>query len=439
MKKLSFQKIFCFLSILFIASCFAFYGSRFVKLYLQNRKVEIAEKNSLVKAIKENNENNEYFKSVNGENYFTDKTNNNYLLYSGILWRIIKVNGDNSLTIISDKAVSSLAYSKDLKFNESYIFNWLNKSDKEYSGILETSVNNIDEYLQKTTSCTDSLDELSNNPCKDVNSNNYFTLLSVVDYLNIGSKDSYLANDEYFYLSNTNTEGKIWYVDDEGKASLSTGNDILGIRPVATIKTNVDYVSGDGTKDKPYTIEKENGLFGSYVKLGNDIWRVYKVNEEDVRLMLNDYIKINNGTLKHRYSYNNSYHNDTVNGSVAYYLNHNYLDSLSYKDKIKEVTWSNGYYNSSIKYDYTYSLKNTIESKIALLSVGDIILTPELNNYFTMTGAADRSSQIYIINENKKIYTRQVTTELNVVPVISIEKKLLTKGNGTSDSPFEME
>ena len=68
------------------------------------------------------------------------------------------------------------------------------------------------------------------------------TLLSVVDYLNIGSKDSYLVDGEYFYLSNNNSEGKIWYVDDEGKASLGTGNDILGIRPVTNIKGNITSI-----------------------------------------------------------------------------------------------------------------------------------------------------------------------------------------------------
>ena len=439
MKKLSFQKIFCFISILFILSCCIFYGTRFMKLYLQNRKVEIAEKNSLVKVLKENNQNNEYFKAVNGENYFTDKTDNNYLLYSGILWRIIKLNGDNSLMVISDKAVTSLAYAKGMPFGESHVFNWLNKSDKEYSGILEGSLNNVSDYLQKVVSCRDTLDELANNPCKDINSDNYFTLLSVTDYLNIGSKDSYLTNGEYFYLSNSNSEGKIWYVDDEGKASLNVGNDILGIRPVTNIKSNVDYVSGDGTKDKPYVIEKENGLFGSYVKLGNDMWRIYQVNDDDVRLMLNDYVKFNGSNLQYRYSGSSSYHNDTVYGSVAYYLNHDYLNSLSYKDKIKEVSWPNGYYNNSVKYDYGYALKGTIESKVALMSIGNIFLNPELNNYFTMTGTADRGSQVYLINENKKLYSRSVGSQVNVVPVISIEKKLLTKGAGTSDSPYEME
>ena len=437
MKKLSFQKIFCFISFLFILSCCIFFGTRFIKLYLANKKEEIIEKNSLVKVLKEDNQTNDDFKSVNGENYFTGKTESNYLLFSNILWRIIKINDDNSLTAISNNAITSLAYGKDLSIKESHSFNWLNKTDKEYSGILEKNLNT--EYLQKTISCNDKLDELSNNPCKDSNEDNYFSLLSVIDYLNIGSKDSYLVNNEYFYLNNQNTENKIWYIDNEGNGKISTGNDIIGIRPVITIKANIDYVSGKGTKDNPYIIEKENNLFGSYVKLENDIWRIYEVNDNQIKLMLNDYLKVNGNSLKYKYSNNSSYHNDTVANSIAYYLNNNYLNALSYKDIIKETKWSNGYYNSTTNYDYSNSLKPEVDTKVALMSIGNIFLNPELNNYFTMTGSADKSQSVYAISDNKKISTRQITSELNVVPTISIDKDKLTKGNGTIDSPLEME
>ena len=136
MKKLSFQKIFCFLSILFILSCCVFYGGRFVTLFLENKKEEIKEKDSLIKKIRENNEKNNNYKTVNGINYFTGNDENNYLMYSNILWRIIKVNSDNSLTVISDSSLTSLAFSKSDSLNDSKIFTWLNKSDKELSGIL---------------------------------------------------------------------------------------------------------------------------------------------------------------------------------------------------------------------------------------------------------------------------------------------------------------
>ena len=439
MKKLSIQKIFCLISILFILSCCIFYGGRFITLYLKNKKVEIEEKNSLVKVIKENNSSNELFKSVNGENYFTGASDTNYLLYSNILWRIIKLNNDNSLTVISNNSLSHLAYGKDNNFNDSYIFNWLNKTNEEYSGIFYSSLNDPDNYLQKTISCTTTLDELSNNPCENASNDNYVTILSAIDYLNVGSKDSYLNNSEYFYLSNTNTKSQVWYILNDGLTSLNDGTEIIGIRPVITIKSNIDYISGDGTKDNPYIIEKENKLFGSYVKLDNDIWRIYQVNNDDVRLMLNDYLKVNNDNLKYKYSNTNSYHDDYVYGSIAYYLNHDYLNTLSYKDKIKERNWSNGYYNSQTNYDYALSLKDTVNTKVALMSIGNIFLNPELDNYFTMTGTSNKGSMVYTIQKDKKIYAKQVGASINIVPTISLDKNLLTKGNGTYDSPYEME
>ena len=66
-------------------------------------------------------------------------------------------------------------------------------------------------------------------------------------------------------------------------------------------------------------------------------------------------------------------------------------------------------------------------------------LNNELDNYFTLTGAKDKSSMVYSINKNQKLYTKSIQTKLNVVPTISLEKELLVKGNGTIDSPFEME
>ena len=439
MKKLSFKKLFCFISILFILSCCIFYGTRFIKLYLENKKVEITEKNTLTKVLKDNNTNNENFKSVNGQNYFTKNIDNNYLLYSNILWRIIKINDDNSVTAISNNSLTSLAYGKKLSFIDSHIYNWLNETNDKYSGILESSLNNVEKYLQKTTTCIDKIDEISNNPCKEATDKAYIGLLSVVDYLNTGSKDSYLANEELFYLSNTNNEDKIWYVDDNGSVTLGNGSDIIGIKPVITIKSNVEYVEGNGTKDNPYIIEKENELFGSYVKLDKDIWRIYEVNENNVKLMLNDYLKVNGEKLTYKYSNINSYSDDYKQGSIAYYLNHDYLNSLSYKDIIKETSWTNGYYNNETNYDYKYALNETINSKIALMSIGNIFLNPTLSNYHTMTGNNKKGSMIYSIQENKKAYSKQVTSQINVVPTISIDKKILNKGKGSIDSPYEME
>ena len=440
MKKEVIQKIFCYISFLFILSCCIFYGTRFIKLFLEEKQKQKIEKNTLVKVIKENNINNNNFKDINNIKYFVNDSNNNYILYSNILWRIIKVNDDNSLTVISDSSLTSLAYGENLEYTNSYINKWLNTSDNEYSGILEKQLNNVDKYLQVTNTCLDKINTLDNKECENISNNNYISLLSTNDFVNIGNKESYVINNEYFYLNNTNDNLEVWYVDSDGKVTTSKGKDIIGIRPVITIKSNVDYVSGNGTKEKPYTIEKEKGYFGSYVKLGNDIWRVYQDNDKELRLLLNDYLKVNNSIFKYNYSANNnnSFNTKTSN-SVAYYLNNTFLNSLSYKNKLNTVKWNNGYYGTSTNFDYEDALKNKAESKVASISIGDIRLNNKLDNYLTLTGTQLKGTLIYTINTNQKLSTKTVTTKVNIVPTISINKELLTKGTGSYEEPFEME
>ena len=438
MRKISYQNIFCFLSILFIGTCCIFYGSRFIKLHFENEKVVSKSKNSLAEKIANNNKNNNNYKQINNEYYFIGNAENNYLEYSNILWRIIKINKNNEILAISDSSLTSLAYG-NTEFKKSYINKWLNNIENdEYSGILEKVLNNKEELLIKTTTCLDKVKTIDNSECKEKSIDTYMSLLSTKDYANIG-KESYLINKEYFYLINQNEEDKIWQITNDGKIISSLGTDIIGVRPTITLKSNLTYLAGNGKKDDPYIIEEQRGLFGSYVKLDKDIWRIYEVNDKEVRLVLNDYIKINNKNLTYKYSNINSYHNDTKNGSIAYYLNKTFLNSLSYKNKIKEVKWSNGYYGSETKYDYKEALSNKVDSKVALISMGNIILNNELKDYYTMTGSIKNGTMVYAINENKKLFTKYIGTELNVVPVISIEKDLLTEGNGTINSPYEME
>lgn len=439
MKRLTFQGIFCFLSFLFLLSCCIFYGTRFVKLYLANEEEKKIEKNSLVKVIKESNENNNNFKKINDNLYFINNADNNYLKYSNIMWRIIKINEDNSITAISNNSLTSLAFGENTDISKSNILKWLNKTEEDYSGILEKELNNPHVYLQKTNICLDEIDNINNNPCTNTNNDNYISLLSTIDFANMGNKNSYVINDEFFYLENTNSEKEVWTVTDEGKVTTSIGNEIMGIRPVITIIPNVDYVNGNGKIDNPYTIENDNSLFGSYVKLGNNLWQIYEVNDDFVRLSLNDYLKVNNEIYTHNYSSKNSYHNDTTYGTLAYYLNRNYLNSLSYKDLIKERKWPNGYYNNENNYDYTNSLNKEVDTKVALMSIGNIFLNKELNNYFTMSGTSDNSPELYTIQKNQKVYTKSIQTSAKIVPTISIDKDILKKGNGTIESPYEVE
>ena len=111
------------------------------------------------------------------------------------------------------------------------------------------------------------------------------------------------------------------------------------------------------------------------------------------------------------------------------------MNKLSIKNKIKEVNWSNGYYGSENSYDYKDSIKTTINSKVAMPSIGDIILNDE-SNYFIMTGTKPNGILVYMKTNNGKITTKSVTRKSKIVPTLSIDKELLKEGTGTKDDPY---
>ena len=434
--KISAQKIFNLVSFTFILACCIFYGGRFITLYLENHKTE--DSKTLTDIIIENNSDNGNFKNINGDYYFEGKEQNNYIRYSNLNWRIIRVNNNNTITAVLDNSITALAVGSETNFKDSYFNLWLNNNDKEYTGILENNLNNSSEYLTYTYTCNDKINDTKTISCKDTVKDYFITIPSLNDYVNTGSSNSFMNNEENYYLINSNIENKLWYVDSEGKVNTSDGNDILGVKPVITFKNNISLIEGNGTKETPYIIEETNGLFGSYVKLGEDIWRIYDIDGDNIKLSLETYAEINDSDIKYKYSNTGYYHNDTKDGSLAYYLKNTYLPSLSYSDLINEVKYSNGLYSNTTNYDYREVLKTEIDTKVATLSIGNIFLNPTNTNYYTSTGISKDDNLMYIMKNDFKLYTEVATTNLRVIPVISIDKNRLTNGDGTKNNPLEV-
>ncbi len=436
-RKLNFQKIFNLISAMFILACCIFYGTRFLKLYIANNKVEKI--TVLADNIKDNNKDSESFKQINEDYYFTGEVENNYVKYSNILWRIVKVNSDKSVTLVSDNALTSLNPGTETTYEKTSISKWLNKGEEENTGILETNLNNTSKYLTFSKTCKDTVTDTKNITCKDKLEDTYITAPSVYDYVNTGGNKGFMNNNEYFYLTNIDKDKNLMYIDSTGKTNSTDDSDILGVKAIITLKNTITLKEGNGTKDNPYTFEDKEGLLGSYVKLGNDTWRIYSIEDNTVKLSLDNYLKVNNKEVKYKYSNNGYYHNDTKQGTLAEYLNKTYLNTLSYKDKIKENKFANGIYSSTTNYDYSKVLTTTVDTKISVLSIGNIILNNNNTNYFLSTGVSKNSNLVYVMQDDYKVYTKVSTTTLKIVPTIALDKSLLTKGDGTIESPYEVE
>ena len=429
------QKLFCFSSFVFLATCCLWYGGRFLYFYLENEKRLDESRPTVTKNLTQTIINNSELKKINDTKYFYNDANNNYIKYSNITWRILKIDNEDTIYLISDNVLTILSNG-----NDNYINKWLNKSKEDYTGILEKNLNNTSKYLTSYNVCDDEINDLKNIQCNKVNKNNTIGLLSIIDYINTGGEKSFINNQKYTYLNNKNSNNQLWYINDQGKLGTSTEENIYGLKPVIRLNSNIEVISGNGTSNNPYIIEKDSSLFGSYVKLNNDIWRIYDVANENIKLILNDYLTEDEQKVYQKYSNNNYYHNDTIYQSLAYYLNNTYLNTLTYKNNINNSKWANFHYSIDNNFNYQEVLKNQIDTKISVPSIGDIILNDNnKENFFTNTGTNNKDGMIYTINKNGTLTKKNVTYNSNIVPCININKNILTKGNGTLENPYEME
>ena len=423
-KVLAFQYIFCSISLIFIIGCFIFYGSRLFKYYrIYNPKPAGGAAVSLISNEITSKSEIVYEGSglyISGGNYiYKGNVNNNYLKYNNLLWRIVKINKDDTIDIILDDYINVFNWdSNNNEYIKSNIYNYLN----DY--YLKRLNKNL---LTSFSVCTDKFDKLSELACNNKSDNNYVGLLDVSNFLNsIVDGESYLVNDsEIFWLSNQGSE-KIWHTNGVN-VSMSEGHNFYEVRPMVTLKATTILYDGDGSKENPYTIEEKNSIgIGSYVKLGEDLWVVYDM-EDNIRMTA-----VNNLEKQYHFSYSEVAYNTSDEGSLAEYLNTTYLESLSYKNLIVESEWYNGAFNNS----YEDITSEKVKAKVGILNLLDIKIDSNVNNYLLMT--ADKKGLVYTYGEVLK--SGKSTIYRNVRPCISISKDVkIESGLGSVDNPYVLE
>lgn len=423
-KVFTFQVIFCSVSLLFILGCCFFYGSRLFKYYrIYNPKAddggtvtllsnEITSKSEIV-----------YEESglyINSGNYiYKGDVSNNYLRFNNMLWRIVKINKDDTIDIILDDYINVLNWDNE---NKDYI------NSNVYDYLNNYFLKNINkDMLNKISVCTDKFDNLTDLACNNVSNDNYVSLLDVSNFLNsVVDSKSYLVKDsEIFWLSNQGSE-KMWHTNGVN-VSISEGSSFYEVRPFVTLKATTILYEGDGTKEKPYIIENKNQIgIGSYVKLGEDLWTVYSV-DDNIKLSL-----ASNLDKQYHFSYNNSKYDINDKDSLAEYLNTIYLDSLSYKDIVIESDWYNGILNNS----YKDILKDKVKAKVGILNIADLKFDSNIDNYLLMTS----NSEGLVYTYGEVIKTGKSTIYRNIRPCISISKNIkIESGKGSLDNPYILE
>ncbi len=372
--------------------------------------------------------------------YFKGNITNNYVMIFNRLYRVLRVDNDGSVKLVSENTVASFMWGDDSKYKSSNLHNWLTKTKDEHSGIYLNTIPNYSDFLKKTSY---SEDILKNNKIKSGKNTykDYVTTLSINDYINGGSSKGFLNNGKIYYLIGLDDNDENLFVDEDGTVQSCDSLDGYGVRAVITLKKDSKIASGDGSVGNPYVINQDgkSNHIDSYVKLGNDIWRVYNEENGILKMYKNTYINNTITDITMPYSSSGSLFNLNDKKSLAYFLNTTYLSTLTYSNYLVDNYYYVGEISNDTSYDYKNIYNNYVVCKVGLLNIFDYNSNNELNGYFYMNTTSSVGSIQYSTLSNGLLEENDVTELKHIVPVISINSSYIKGGSGNLSDPYVVE
>ena len=319
------QSLFNLLSVLFVFGTGFYFLGRLIYYKIESEKPYIPPLDLATRVIEQNDtyDLRKSFMETNGIYRFVGDVNNNYVKYKGYLWRIVRINEDKSITLVTEDTVTSLAYGGSLN---NYILSWLNQEEEKNTGIFEATLEAEEKELLATKQCLDSFPDIESAGCFESNSDYKIGLLSIYDYLEANANQSYLNNGTNFWTTNSYDANHAWYVSEEGLVSYDEYTSKYGIRPTITISGDTAIMSGNGTADDPYLLNNreiktiEDIYPGSYLLYNDTLWKVVSKENHKVKVVSEECIKDGEDCLLMRFSlYDNDF--SLNREELLYYLN----------------------------------------------------------------------------------------------------------------------
>lgn len=430
LKKGILQTVFCLISFAFIIGCFIFYGSRLIKYYkIYNPKTETGESVTLVSnAIIQTSpivlEGDGLYKE-NGVYTYKGGEVNNYIKYSNMIWRIIRVNADGSLDVMLDDYINILAWDfKGNEYVESDIHKYLND-------VFKKQINN--DLLVNTTICTDKMTSIDKFSCNSRNMEYYVKLLPANDFLNtvVDNKTFVSREEELIWLGTTGSDEKAWLANGSN-ISTSEDNNTYFVKPVITLKNALQLIEGNGTKEAPFIVEKEDNKIkiGSYLTIDNDTWIVYEKDDKNIKLVYSTLY--NKGLSTYRFDTESLDFDPERENSLAELLNNDFYESLSYKDMLLDFDVYTATYIDS--YENVYEEKVTV--KVGIPSAVDLKFNNDENGYY-LSSKSPREERIYYYKND--LISSKPGMSRPYRPTISIKIPEISDGDGTVSNPFKVE
>ena len=429
---------------------------------------------ALVSKLKKANKSN--LDTSNSEQTFiTGEDPNNYVWYSGKLWRAVSIDpSDNSVKLITQWNISSIPYnaSDNTAFEGSYMQQWLN--DTTTDGFLG-NLRNYQDFIKTDSVWNATQTTITTKPAKTTMVTSVVGLLNIyeqaISYRNAKKSTGYLNNGRYWWTLTPKNTSSVHYIDSFGRLFDSFADTSLSIRPAINLKSSVEVVSGSGTETDPYRLKGDKDTpaagtklatrySGEYIRFGTGENNLYQIVSHEIlgttKIVSATPLK-ESGSYK-KMAFASSEVNYSSNNTIGAFLNGEYLTSGSYltTDQVNMIedstTWYLGTVGSETNYNYkltkyanasgTALVSNTTVAKVGLLRLGELntgILDKYENGtiYWLLTPWS--SSNIYCMNTIGSVISAQVTTSYGIRPSMNLKSQvIITGGEGTKENPFTL-
>ncbi len=409
------------------------------------------------------------------DTFITGTDPNNYIWYSGKLWRAVSVNNEaKTVKLVTQWNISAIPYnaSGNAAFAGSYMEDWLN--DTTVDGFLG-NLRDYENFIVTDAKWNATLTESSSKPAETTMVTDAVGLLNYYEYVTsyhgTTYSNGYLNNGLYWWTLTPYSSSDVRNVGFNGNAVYYSLSGASGARPSINLKSSVKIVDGDGTVDNPYRLEGDNDTdlsgtllssrySGEYIRFGsieNNLYRIVShENGTGTKITSAEPLKSSGTFITSAFGSSNSEVNYSTNSVIGTFLNGEYLTSYvnsTYSNMIEDsTTWYLGTVEGGTSYKlakYTNTTDNiltasTTTAKVGLLRLGELMAGQfdrygNNTSYWTLTPYS--SSRVrYVYSGGYATYGSPSSISYGVRPSINLKSNvIITGGDGTKNNPFTIE
>ena len=408
------------------------------------------------------------------QTFITGTDPDNYIWYSGKLWRAVSIDpSDNSVKLVTQWNISALPYnaSDNPAFQGSYMEQWLN--DTSIDGFLG-NLRESDKFIKTDSVWNATMTTETTKPEKTTMVTDAVGLLNIYEYTmsykNATYSTGYLNNGLVWWTLTPYSTSYVRGVNHYGVGSYDSPTYLShGSRPSINLKSAVKIIDGDGTIDNPYRLQGDNDsptgtllstrYSGEYISFGtgdNNLYRIVS-HENGTGTKITSAIPLKDSGSYKRIAFGSNV-TFSKDNTIGTFLNGEYLTSGTYltSDQVNMIEDNTTWYLGTVG-DASYKLAkyqdatgnnlttSTTTAQIGLLRMGELMAGQfdkygnNIISYWTLTPRSSTSDDVRCVDNIGDSGSDKLANSWGSRPSMNLKSNvIITGGDGTKNSPFQI-